>query len=53
MGTLSLNLKELEKEELIQRRVGDTKPIQSFCGLTEKGASMAEQLTKIQRKAKS
>ena len=36
-GTLSLNLRELEEEKLIKRRVAVTKPIQTFYSLTEKG----------------
>jgi len=33
--TLSANLKDLEKEELIKRRI--VKPIQSYYSLTDKG----------------
>jgi DNA-binding HxlR family transcriptional regulator len=40
-GTLSLNLKELEEEGLIQRRVMTTKPIQAHYSLTEKGREIA------------
>jgi DNA-binding HxlR family transcriptional regulator len=48
-GTLSLNLKELEEERLIQRRVITTKPIQAYYSLTEKGKEIAEKLDKIKK----
>jgi DNA-binding HxlR family transcriptional regulator len=35
--TLSANLKDLEKEELIKRRIVTAKPIQSYYSLTDKG----------------
>jgi len=35
-GTLSSNLKALEEEELVKRRVVTTKPIQTYYSLTEK-----------------
>ena len=40
-GALSNNLKALEKEELIKRRVVTTKPIQTHYSLTEKGQKAA------------
>ena len=40
-GTLSLNLRELDEEGLIQRRVVTTKPIQSYYSLTKKGKEVA------------
>ena len=46
-GTLSLNLKELEKEELVKRRVVTTKPIQSYYSLSEKGQEIARRLSEI------
>lgn len=46
-GTLSLNLKELDEEGLIQRRVMTTKPIQSYYSLTEKGKKVAEILQRL------
>ena len=46
-GTLSLNLKELDEEGLIQRRVVSTKPIQSYYSLTEKGAKIAKRLNEM------
>jgi DNA-binding HxlR family transcriptional regulator len=46
-GTLSLNLKELDAENLIQRRVVTTKPIQAHYSLTDKGTKIAKQLTNI------
>jgi len=46
-GTLSSNLKELEKEELVKRRVVTTKPIQSYYSLTEKGQEIARRLSEI------
>jgi len=48
-GTLSLNLKHLEREGLIQRRVVVTKPIQSFYSLTEKGAKVARKLADVKK----
>lgn len=47
-GTLSLSLKDLEKEELIQRKILDTKPLQSIYSLTEKGKAIAKQLNEIE-----
>jgi len=44
---LSANLKELEKEELINRRVVTTKPIQTYYSLTEKGKEVARRLGEI------
>jgi DNA-binding HxlR family transcriptional regulator len=44
---LSANLKELEKEELIKRRVVTTKPIQTYYSLTEKGRDIAKRLGEI------
>ena len=41
-GTLYLNLKDLDEEGLIKRRVVTTKPIQSYYSLTEKGGKIAE-----------
>ena len=46
-GTLSLNLKELDEEGLIQRRVVSTKPIQSYYSLTEKGVKIAKRLNEM------
>jgi DNA-binding HxlR family transcriptional regulator len=46
-GTLSANLKGLEKEELIKRKVVTTKPIQSYYSLTEKGQEIARRLIEI------
>jgi len=48
-GTLSISLKDLEEEGLVQRRVVDTKPPQAFYSLTEKGADVAKELQQIQR----
>ena len=50
-GTLSLNIKELEEERLIQRRILTTKPIQAYYSLTEKGREIALLLSKIERNA--
>lgn len=41
-GTLSANLKSLEEEELISRRVVTSKPIQAHYSLTEKGKQVAK-----------
>jgi len=48
-GTLSLNIKELEEEGLIQRRVVTTKPIQAHYSLTDKGMGIAALLDKIKK----
>ena len=48
-GTLSLNIRELEEEGLIQRRILTSKPIQAFYSLTEKGAEVASLLGKIKK----
>lgn len=48
-GTLSLNLKELDEEGLIQRRVVTTKPIQSYYSLTDKGKKIAEILNRLNK----
>ena len=46
-GTLSINLKALEREELVKRRVVTTKPIQTYYSLTEKGHKIAKHLVEI------
>ncbi len=48
-GTLSLNLKQLNEEKLIKRRVVPTKPIQSYYSLTDKGKKIAEVLNTINK----
>ena len=48
-GTLSANLKDLEKEELIKRRVVTAKPIQSYYSLTDKGQKIAEAFSEIKK----
>lgn len=48
-GTLSLNLRELDKEGLIQRRVMTTKPIQAYYSLTDKGKEIATHFEKIKK----
>ena len=48
-GTLSLNLKELDEEGLIQRRVVTTKPIQAYYSLTDKGMEIAAHFEKIEK----
>ncbi len=48
-GTLSLNLKELSEEGLVQRRIVTTKPIQAHYSLTEKGKQIAIHLDRIQK----
>ena len=48
-GTLSINVKELEGEGLIQRRVVTTKPIQAHYSLTDKGREIAGLLGKIKK----
>jgi DNA-binding HxlR family transcriptional regulator len=48
-GTLSLNIRELEEEDLIQRRVVATKPIQVHYSLTEKGAEIVALVSAIKK----
>jgi DNA-binding HxlR family transcriptional regulator len=48
-GTLSLNLKELDEDGLIQRRVVTTKPIQTHYSLTDKGREIAIHFEKIKK----
>jgi DNA-binding HxlR family transcriptional regulator len=48
-GTLSLNIRELEEEGLIQRRVVTTKPIQAHYSLTNKAKEIATRLNKIEK----
>jgi len=48
-GTLSLNLKELSEEGLIQRRIVTTKPIQAHYSLTDKGTEIAILSDKIKK----
>jgi len=48
-GTLSLNLKELSEEGLMQRRIVATKPIQAYYSLTDKGTKIASHLDKIKK----
>ena len=48
-GTLSLNLKELDEEGLIKRRIIDSKPIQAYYSLSEKGKEIAKRFNEIKR----
>ena len=48
-GTLSLNLKHLEQEGLIKRRIVTTKPIQSLYSLSEKGTKIARNLADVRK----
>jgi DNA-binding HxlR family transcriptional regulator len=48
-GTLSLNIKELEGEGLVQRRILTTKPIQAHYALTEKGVEIASLFSKMEK----
>ena len=48
-GTLSLSLKELGEEELVQRRIETTKPIQAHYSLTDRGREIATYLSKIKK----
>ena len=52
-GTLSLNIRELEEEGLIQRRVVTTKPIQAHYSLTDRGREIATHFNKIKKAVKS
>ena len=47
-GTLSSNLKALEKEELMKRKVITSRPIQTFYYLTEKGQKIAKTLSEME-----
>ena len=46
-GTLSLNLKELDEEGLIKRRIVDSKPIQAYYSLSKKGREIAKRFNEI------
>jgi DNA-binding HxlR family transcriptional regulator len=46
--TLSLNLKELERERIVERRVIGTKPLRVEYALTDKGAALTEVLEAIE-----
>jgi DNA-binding HxlR family transcriptional regulator len=51
-GTLSLNLRELDEEGLIQRKVVTTKPIQSYYSLTDKGTRVAQIIEQLDKTIK-
>ena len=46
-GTLSLSIRELEEEGLVQRKIVASKPIKSFYSLTTKGREVAKKLGEI------
>ena len=48
-GTLSLNIREMEEEGLIQRRIVTSKPIQAHYSLTNKGKEIATHMNKIEK----
>ncbi|HZK56347.1 MAG TPA: winged helix-turn-helix transcriptional regulator [Desulfosporosinus sp.] len=48
-GTLSLNNKELEEENLIKRKIVTTKPIQAYYSLTQKGVEISALLNKVEK----
>jgi len=48
-GTLSLNLKDLEEEKLMQRRVVTSKPIQAYYSLTDRGKEIAKRLSEMKK----
>ncbi|KXB07726.1 hypothetical protein AKJ51_00340 [candidate division MSBL1 archaeon SCGC-AAA382A20] len=52
-GTLSENLKDLEEEGLIERRIVKSRPIKSYYSLSEKGKSIADLLSKALQKVDS
>ena len=52
-GTLSANLKELEKEELVRRRVVTTKPIRTYYSLTDKGQKIVGAFEKVKESLSS
>ena len=47
-GTLSDNLKGLEEEGLIQRKVVPSRPIESYYSLSEKGQEVAKRFNEVQ-----
>lgn len=47
-GTLSLVLKELDQEGLIQRRVVISKPIQTYYTLTDRGREIGARLKEVE-----
>jgi len=48
-GTLSVNLKELDEEGLVHRRIVTTKPIEAHYSLTDKGREIAANFDKIKK----
>jgi DNA-binding HxlR family transcriptional regulator len=48
-GTLSISLKELDEEGLIQRRIVTSKPIQAYYSLTDKGKEVATHIEKAKK----
>lgn len=48
-GTLSIVLKELDEEGLIQRRIVTSKPIQAYYSLTDKGKEVATHIEKAKK----
>lgn len=48
-GTLSLNLRQLEQEGLVQRNIVTTKPIHALYSLTEKGKKVAGHLEEVRK----
>ena len=48
-GTLSLNLKDLDEEGLIRRRIVDSKPIQAYYSLSKKGKETAKRFSEIKK----
>ena len=48
-GTLSLNLRQLEQEGLVQRNIVTTKPIHALYSLTEKGKNVARHLEEVRK----
>ena len=51
-GTLAYSLDELMEEELVKREIVDTKPIESYYTLTEKGKTIAAKLKEIKNTLK-
>lgn len=48
-GALALTLKDLQDDELIERRVEATRPIQTMYSLTAKGKEIAQHLESIKK----
>ena len=48
-STLALALRELQEEQLVERQVMDTRPVQTMYALTSFGKKVAEHLSAIKK----